>query len=85
MLTRQPTTMMHHSYSFLAPSWKIAEGKKGRVVNLFFLVTPYMQFRMRYSKKQALEIYNELGKLLGFEERQISPEPNGETAQPTDD
>lgn len=66
---------MYHSYSFLAPSWEIAEGKKSRVVNLFFLVTPYMKFRMRYSKKQALEIYNELGKLLGFEEKQISSEP----------
>lgn len=64
MITRQPASMIYHSYSFLAPSWEITEGKKGRVVNLFFLVSPSMKLRMRYSKKQALEIYKELGKLL---------------------
>ena len=75
MITRQPMSMMPYSYSFQSPIWEIAEGKKGRVVNLFFLIYPQIKLRMRYSKKQALEIYNELGKLLGFEEKQISSEP----------
>ena len=80
MITRQPMSMMPHSYSFLSPTWEIAEGKKGRVVNLFFQIPPQIRLRMRYSKKQALEIYNELGKLLGFEEKQISSEPASDSS-----
>lgn len=80
MITRQPMSMMPYSYSFQSPIWEIAEGKKGRVVNLFFLIPPQIRLRMRYSKKQALEIYNELGKLLGFKEKQISSEPASDSS-----